>query len=146
MQKFVAMLFALVAIGAVNAGVVDPAYRCGGLATQLQLRISDCDGYCRLMPGTLYNCENDFMPSSAAASLSLRVEICMNAGFCTVIINTELPNSSVQPGFVYTAKYSIVPNDVLSGSTVEFRASILHTDNLRVEVCVSADVDILTLP
>ncbi|XP_021962078.1 uncharacterized protein LOC110857773 isoform X3 [Folsomia candida] len=146
MQKFVAMLFALVAIGAVNAGVVDPAYRCGGLATQLQLRISDCDGYCRLMPGTLYNCENDFMPSSASPSLTLRVEICMNAGFCTVIINTELPNSSVQPGFVYTAKYSVVPNDILSGQTVEFRASILHTDSLRIEVCVAADIDILQLP
>jgi hypothetical protein len=32
----------------------------------------------------------------------------MNAGFCMVILETELANSSVQPGFIYTAKYNIV--------------------------------------
>ncbi|OXA44458.1 uncharacterized protein LOC110857596 [Folsomia candida] len=145
MLKFVGLIVALCAIiQQANAGVVD-AFRCGGLATQLQLRISDCDGYCRLQPGQIYNCENDFMPSSPSASLSLRIEICMNAGFCIVIIDTVLPNSSVQPGFVYTAKYSIVPNDILAGETVEFRAYIMHSDDLHVEVCVAADVDILEL-
>lgn len=44
-------------------GAVDPLRRCGGLATQRQLRISGCDGYCRFTPGQIYNCENDFMPS-----------------------------------------------------------------------------------
>lgn len=44
-------------------GVVDPVRRCGGLATQIQLRISDCEGICQLVPGKIYNCENDFMPS-----------------------------------------------------------------------------------
>ncbi|OXA44606.1 uncharacterized protein LOC110857907 [Folsomia candida] len=143
MQKLFAIILTLIA--AAKAGVVDPVTRCGGVGTQLQLRISDCSGRCSLRPGTVYDCENDFMPSSSSPSLDLRVEICMNAGFCTVIINTVLPNSSVQPGFIYTAKYTVVPNDVLAGQVVEFRASILHSDNLRVEVCVAADVDILPL-
>ncbi len=46
-------------------GVVSPTYRCGGVGTPLQLRISDCEGRCRLVPGTLYNCEYDFLPSES---------------------------------------------------------------------------------
>ncbi|OXA48885.1 uncharacterized protein LOC110855043 [Folsomia candida] len=124
-------------------GAVDPLRRCGGLATQRQLRISGCDGYCRFTPGQIYNCENDFMPSQAIPQLNLRVEICLSGDICMTIINYEMPNSSVQPGFLYTAKYSFVPNDILSGRTVEFRASLLHSNDLHVEVCVAADVDVL---
>ncbi len=49
-----------------------------------------------------------FSPGSAAPSLSLKIEICMDIGFCMIILETILPNSGVQPGFIYTAKYSIV--------------------------------------
>ncbi|XP_021943002.1 uncharacterized protein LOC110841627 [Folsomia candida] len=123
-------------------GVVSPTYRCGGVGTQRSLRISDCDGFCTLQPGKVYNCENDFMPSSAAPSLSLWVEICYR-GVCSIVLRAELANSSVQPGFVYTAKYDIVPNDIFSGETIEFRAYIYHTDSMLMEICVSADVNIL---
>ncbi|OXA47855.1 uncharacterized protein LOC110855244 [Folsomia candida] len=123
-------------------GTVDPVARCGGVGTQLGLRISDCNGVCTLTPGTVYNCENDFIPSSASPSLSLWVEVCLR-GFCTIIIQTELPGSSVQPGLMYTVKYSIVPNDILSGETIEFRGYIYHTDNMLLEICVSADMHIL---
>jgi hypothetical protein len=51
---------------------------------------------------------NLLFPGSAAPSLTLKIEICLNAGFCMIILETVLPNSSVQPGFIYTAKYSIV--------------------------------------
>ncbi|OXA58945.1 uncharacterized protein LOC110844726 [Folsomia candida] len=122
-------------------GVVAPITRCGGVATPLQLRISGCEGYCRFQPGTVYDCEKDFMPSSPATSLSLRVEVCARP-LCFTILTAEIPNSSVQPGFVYTAKYSIVPNDVFSGQTIQFYAYIYHTDSSLLEVCVSADVDI----
>ncbi|OXA44489.1 uncharacterized protein LOC110857700 [Folsomia candida] len=124
-------------------GVVQPVGRCGGVGTPLQLRISGCEGYCELQPGSIYNCEEDFMPSMAAPSLILKIEICMSAGFCMIILETELANSSVQPGFIYTAKYSIVPNDILSGQTVEFKAYISASDTMRLEICVSAFVDIL---
>ncbi|OXA64294.1 uncharacterized protein LOC110863291 [Folsomia candida] len=117
--------------------------RCGGLGTPLQLRISDCVGNCSFEPGKIYNCEADFMPSSAAPSLTLRVEICMTSGLCMQIINAELPGSSVQPGMIYTARYSLVPNDILSGQTVEFRGQIVHTNNQIVEICLAADVIIL---
>jgi len=123
-------------------GIVYPVYRCGGVGTPLQLRISECDGRCDFTPGKVYNCEYDFMPSGASPSLTLKVEICMGAGFCMPIIDTELPNSSVQPGFVYTSKYSIVPNDQLSGQTVEFRAYIFRTAGSVLEICVSADIDV----
>ncbi len=43
-------------------GVVSPIGRCGGVATPLQLRISECEGVCRLQPGRVYDCEKDFIP------------------------------------------------------------------------------------
>lgn len=46
-------------------GIVSPVKRCGGVGTPLNLRISDCEGYCRLRPGVVYNCEKDFMPSKS---------------------------------------------------------------------------------
>ncbi|XP_021968425.1 uncharacterized protein LOC110863425 [Folsomia candida] len=124
-------------------GVVTPTTRCGGVGTQRQLRISDCEGFCELQPGKVYNCENDFIPSSPSESLSLMVEVCTNAGFCIVILQVELPNSSVQPGFLYTAKYSIVPNDILTGQTVTFKASLYQTRGSLVEICVSSLIKIL---
>jgi len=138
----IAVLVAL-CIAFANGGVVDPAYRCGGVGTPIQLRISDCEGRCRFQPGKPYDCEEDFMPSGASASLTLKVEICLNGSFCMVIIDTVLPNSSVQPGFVYTAKYTIVPNDQLSGQSVEFKGSIFRTEAQLLEICVSADADVL---
>jgi len=123
-------------------GVVDPAYRCGGVGTPLQLRISECEGRCSFNPGQVYNCEKDFMPAAAAPGLTLKVELCMSSGFCMQIFEVDLPNSSIQPGFIYTAKYSIVPNDILSGQAVEFKAYISHTNNGLLEICVSADITI----
>lgn len=55
-----------------------------------------------------------YLSGAATPSLTLKVEVCFNGGFCMQILEAELPNSSVQPGFVYTAKYSVVPNDILS--------------------------------
>ncbi|XP_021961825.1 uncharacterized protein LOC110857546 [Folsomia candida] len=136
------ILVALCCIAVASAGVVTVS-RCDGLGTPIQTRISDCDGYCRFQPGKIYNAEQDFMPSAATPSLTLKVEVCMNGGFCMQILQADLPNSSVQPGFVYTAKYSVVPNDILSGSTVEMRAYILHTPTARVDVCIFCNVDVL---
>ncbi|XP_035713894.1 uncharacterized protein LOC118438175 [Folsomia candida] len=82
---------------------------------------------------------------SATQSLTLKVEICMSPGFCMQIFEVELPGSVVQPGFVYTAKYSVVPNDILAGKTVQMRAQISHTDTRRVDVCIYCDVDIAPL-
>lgn len=48
--------------GVAPLGVVSPVSRCGGVGTPLQLRISECEGKCELKPGTVYNCEKDFMP------------------------------------------------------------------------------------
>ncbi|OXA39334.1 uncharacterized protein LOC110861279 [Folsomia candida] len=126
------------------AGVVNVT-RCEGFGTPIQTRISDCEGYCRFQPGQVYNAEQDFMPSGATPSLTLMVEICLQSGggVCMQIIDAPLPNSSVQPGFLYTAKYSVVPNDVLSNRTVEMRAYISHTGTTRVDVCVYCDVDVL---
>lgn len=76
-------------------------------------------------------------------SLILRVEICTSAGLCMQIINMELPHSAIQPGLQYTVKYSFIPNDVLSGQTVEFMAKIVDPRDMRVEICVAAFVDIL---
>ncbi|XP_035707823.1 uncharacterized protein LOC110841630 isoform X3 [Folsomia candida] len=109
-------------------GIVDP--------------ISECEGSCSLEPGKVYNCENDFVAGSNSSSLSIWVEICRRND-CSIIVQTELPNSSVLPGLVYTVKYDIVPNDMFSGEIIEFRTYIYHTESYLMETCVSADVNIL---
>jgi len=123
-------------------GVVDPVRHCGGIGTFRQLRISDCMGNCTFIAGRPYDCELDFMPSSSAPSLSLRIDLC-HLGFCYTILEAVLPNSSVQPGFVYTAKYTIVPNDVFDGETVTLQGYIYQTQNSRVEVCVEFNAGIV---
>ncbi|XP_021958814.1 uncharacterized protein LOC110854658 [Folsomia candida] len=123
-------------------GVVANVSTCGGAGNSIQLRISGCEGYCQLLPGQEYECEEDFMPSEAADSLSLRLEIC-HRGACFIYLSAEIPNSSVVPGLVYTAKYSITPTEMFTGQTVRFYAFIFHTDNSIMETCISAFVDIL---
>lgn len=44
-------------------GVVANVSTCGGAGNSIQLRISGCEGYCQLLPGQEYECEEDFMPS-----------------------------------------------------------------------------------
>ncbi|OXA44211.1 uncharacterized protein LOC110857685 [Folsomia candida] len=141
-MQFATVVALLSCVAVSYAGVVT-VNRCDGMGTPIQTRISDCEGRCTFQPGKIYNAEQDFMPSAATPSLTLKVEVCFNGGFCMQILEAELPNSSVQPGFVYTAKYSVVPNDILSGQTVELRAYILHTPTARVDVCIFCDVDIL---
>jgi len=123
-------------------GVVDPIRRCGGYGTFRQLRISNCTGNCTFIAGRPSDCELDFMPSSSAPSLSLRIDVC-HLGFCYNILEAILPNSSVQPGFVYTTKYTIVPNDVFDGQTITVQGYIYQTQNLRLEICVEFDADIV---
>jgi len=115
--------------------------RCGGVGTPVQLRVSDCDVRCSFTPGQVYNFEEDFYPSSAISSLSLWVDMCLR-GFCTTLFEAEIPNSSVQPGFLYTAKISVVPNDMMSGSTVEIRANLVHTHSFLVETCLYFQADV----
>lgn len=123
---------------------VDNVTRCGGFGTPMELRVSDCNGYCELTPGRLYQLEVDFYPSAAAAQLSLAIDLVFN-GTPLRLFEVAVPGSSVQPGFLYTLKYSIVPNDQLAGQTVKLRGIIFHTDNRILEVCYEVDVDILEL-
>jgi len=43
-------------------GVVTNTTRCGGYGTPIQLRVSDCEGRCSLIPGKVYDIEWDFFP------------------------------------------------------------------------------------
>jgi len=116
--------------------------RCGGVGTPVQLRVSDCNVRCSFTPGQVYNFEEDFYPSSAISSLNLWVDMCLR-GFCTTLFEAEIPNSSVQPGFLYTAKISVVPNDMMSGNTVEIRANLVHTNSYLVETCLYFQADVV---
>ncbi|OXA45275.1 uncharacterized protein LOC110857430 [Folsomia candida] len=141
-----AILVALCCCVAVtSAGVVNVS-RCDGLGTPVQTRISDCDGYCRFQPGKTYDCEQDFMPSSSILRLNLKVEVCYDVGLCMQIINADLPGTPVGPGFIYTAKFTFVPNDILAGETLEMRAIISRTEGgVYPEICVLCKVDVLPL-
>jgi len=126
-------------------GVVTNTTRCGGYGTPIQLRVSDCEGRCSLIPGKVYDIEWDFFPSSAASSLSIACDLVF-AGTPLRLFESVLPNSSVQPGLMYTIRFSVVPNDVLSGDTIKLRAIIYHTDNRLLELCIDTEVDMLEIP
>ncbi|XP_021953054.1 uncharacterized protein LOC110849891 [Folsomia candida] len=126
-------------------GVVGNITRCGGYGTPIQLRISECEGRCAFQPGRVYNIEYDFIPSSAATSLSLAVDV-VYLGTPHRLFDTVLPGSSVQPGLMYTVRYSIVPNDTFSGNAVLLRAIIYHTEGRLLEICMQTEADILTMP
>ncbi|XP_021963574.1 uncharacterized protein LOC110859006 [Folsomia candida] len=112
--------------------------RCGGTLTEL--RVENCEGStCRLNPGTLYITEGDLIPSSASSQLHLKVTTTYFTGEVT-IIDTNLDDSSVQPGQTYTIRFTIVPNDVLAGSTLPIRATISDVASGRVEICAHFQV------
>jgi hypothetical protein len=50
---------------------------------------------------------NSFFVGSSSPSLSLRIDVGIR-GFWYTILEAVIPNSSIQPGFTYTAKYGIV--------------------------------------
>ncbi|OXA60370.1 uncharacterized protein LOC110842663 [Folsomia candida] len=140
-----ALCVVLLAFTVVFAGNVDYD-RCGGVGTFRGLRISDCSGaVCEMIPGRPYNCEGDLLPSSPAASLSLKVTTVYLTTVIT-IIDTVLENSSVQPGYLYTVKFTIVPNDVLVGNHLLTQASLYHTTvnpNPLIEFCAAFHVRII---
>jgi len=115
--------------------------RCGGVGTPVALRIEGCEGpVCWMTPGTPYYNECDFYPSGAAPSLSLKVTA-QYLGTTILIIETVIPNSGVQPGFIYTVKFTIVPNDILSGEYLPIEASIYHTTpNPITDICLGFHV------
>lgn len=70
-----------------------------------------------------------------AQSLSLAVEFCTSE-ICSVIIRVELPNSSVYPDFVYTAKYTIVGNDLPVVQYGSIRSYLFNKGTGLAEICV----------
>ncbi|OXA36507.1 uncharacterized protein LOC110862982 isoform X1 [Folsomia candida] len=137
----IAIFLALSCVAVASAGVVNVT-RCGGMGTHRETRVSDCEGYCQVQPGQVYRVEQDFIPyGSGSGSLRLKVNICLHDGTCVEIINADL--ITVAPGPHYTVRYSLIPNDVVSGQTVQLRAEIANPNNGVVEICVSCDIDVL---
>lgn len=98
---------------------------------------------CEMVPGTPYSVEADFIPSAASPELCLNVTA-IHLGFDIPIISTELPGSSVQPGQLYTIRYTITPNDSLKGFTVPITSTVGRCFNSAfVEMCRSIRVRIL---
>lgn len=83
------------------------------------------------------------MAGDAAPGLSLNAEICMTTGFCMQVIVAEFPQFAIGPGVIAPLKFSIVPNDILSGQRVQVRAFIAHSDTGLVEICVATDLSII---
>ncbi|OXA47417.1 uncharacterized protein LOC110855710 [Folsomia candida] len=131
------ILIALSCVAVASAGVVNVT-RCGGVGTPLQTRVSGCEGYCQVRPGQVYEFQQDFMPSSQMNGVKLTVEVCLNDGFCMLIINADLITIA-PPGPIYTANYALIPNDILSGQTVQLRAGFAHSISNLLEICVSCE-------
>ncbi|OXA47744.1 uncharacterized protein LOC110855344 [Folsomia candida] len=115
----------------------NPNCVCGGVGSIVQLRITDCEGSsgCTFVPGTSYTSEIDFIPSTSGPGLRLKVEV-VQFGFNTVILEEVLPNSNVEAGSTYTVTYSLVANDVLSGSSVVLTGKLFNTETQLLELCV----------
>lgn len=47
---------------------------------------------------------------------------------------------------MYTVKFSVTPDEILSGQVVDLRAIIYHTDDRFLELCVETEVDIIAVP
>ncbi|XP_035707759.1 uncharacterized protein LOC118435584 [Folsomia candida] len=106
--------------------------RCGGYGTPIQLRISDCKERCAFIPGQEYGIEYDFITSTAQTSLSLVVEVVYQS-WPHRLFDVVLPDSSVNPGKMYTVRCSIVPDDTLAGNAVLLRAITYHTEGRQLE-------------
>jgi hypothetical protein len=83
--------------------------------------------------------EADMIPATAAPQLKLTVTAIIG-GFRLQILSTDLANSSVQPGLLYTVTFSIVPNDGLSGQQVGIEAKVTHGS--IEEICAVVQVRI----
>ncbi|OXA45388.1 uncharacterized protein LOC110857200 [Folsomia candida] len=126
-------------------GVVTNITRCGGYGTPIQLRVSNCEGKCSLMPGQVYNIEYDFIPNASASGLGLACDLVLD-GERYRLFDIALPNSAVLPDLMYTVKFSVTPDEILSGQVVDLRAIIYHTDDRFLELCVETEVDIIAVP
>ncbi|OXA59203.1 uncharacterized protein LOC110844674 [Folsomia candida] len=115
-----------------NRGAISPRLQNPFLSTSAL----HCEG-CGVddAPGSPVNCEAEFFPTFPSRSLTLNLEACINAELCMQILRTELPNSSVLPGFTYSFKYTIIPNfpDGFTG----YRFCILDTDSGVSHMCES---------
>lgn len=77
--------------------------------------------------------------STAACALRLKVTATY-LGFPVSIIDTVLENSSVQPGVQYTVRFTITPNDILSGNCIPVRVEVSNECTGLVECCFSVQV------
>jgi hypothetical protein len=107
------------------------------------VRIQDCEGPIAMMtPGTPYQTESDIIPAEAATSLRLKVTA-VYLGYPIIVIDSQLENSTVRPGEGYTIKFTIIPNDLLSGNTLPVSVEVSDNDTHRVEGCVTVIVQVL---
>jgi hypothetical protein len=74
------------------------------------------------------------------------LDVCIVEGPCFLIVEAEIPNSSVQPGFVYTAKIDLVPNDIMAGRPVILRGYLIRFPVWIHEICLSFEADVIELP
>lgn len=81
-----------------------------------------------MLPGAVYRYEVGASSSQTAQELRLRV-IATNNGFRLAIIDAVLPNSSVQPGILFTVRFFMVNNDLTVVQNLTVRAEVSNTGN-----------------
>lgn len=98
----------------------------------------------RLSLSSVVHSEVDFLSGSSTSGVTIKIDFRnTTSGWSYPIINANLPNSAILPGFMYTIKFPIVPSDILSGQNLEFRAALSHTPTGFSEFCIYADMEIL---
>jgi len=106
-----------------------------------EVRIDNCEGQrCTVIPGSVVGIEADMIPAVASPSLTLIVDAIMPGEYRVPIMTRVLENSSVQPGQPYMIRFTIVPNDVLSGQAVLIETNVRHTDTELREICAQVQI------
>ncbi|OXA36747.1 uncharacterized protein LOC110862886 [Folsomia candida] len=126
-------IFALCIVAA-SAGVVTHE-GCGGAGQVSQVRISDCEGaVAEMRQGVEYSVEADVIPAAASAGLYLKVTVVF-MGNTIPIIDAVVPNSAVQPGTLYTLRWTITPGAIPVGNTVPVTSEISDAASAAVLMC-----------
>ncbi|MFE9577547.1 hypothetical protein ACFYO1_14245 [Nocardia sp. NPDC006044] len=141
-----AALFLAVALSAIfaspaNAGSVNFT-DCGSAGTVNDVRVSDSSGAVVSMnPGARYDFEIDLTPSVSALAATLLVTSTY-LGYTTENINQVLPASMIAQGQQVTVRFTITPNDILSGNDVPVTARVTVVGLAPLQACVTVQTHV----
>ncbi|WP_159080685.1 hypothetical protein [Nocardia suismassiliense] len=108
---------------------------CGGVGKTSEVRVDKAEGsVVNMTPGQPYDFEVDFVPKDSSLT-SVTVEAEYMGSPITLLDSAAVGSSTA--GALTTARFTIIPNDVLSGETVPIRIELRSATPQRLQACAS---------